>query len=155
MSRTVIALRLVVPALWLGLIIGLAFLEAPLKFQAPGITTALGLGIGRLVFFALEIASWVLLLVMSVLALRRPRISRTDWMLLAVTWVVMAVQTFVVRPPLNARSDIVIAGGDAGDSVLHYAYIVTDVALVVLLVWIIVRGARNLVLPDARAERGA
>ena len=31
---------------WLGLVAGISLIEAPLKFRAPGITLALGLGIG-------------------------------------------------------------------------------------------------------------
>jgi hypothetical protein len=45
-------LALAVPFLWLGMVLAISFLEAPLKFRAPGITLALGLGIGRLVFRA-------------------------------------------------------------------------------------------------------
>ncbi len=44
------ALRLLLPAFLLGAIVAISFLEAPLKFLAPGITIPLGLGIGRLVF---------------------------------------------------------------------------------------------------------
>src|SRR5664279_3321230 len=39
---------------WLGMVLAISFLEAPLKFRAPGITLPLGLGIGRLVFRALN-----------------------------------------------------------------------------------------------------
>ena len=39
---------------WLGMVLGISFLEAPLKFWAPGVTLQLGLGIGRLVFGALN-----------------------------------------------------------------------------------------------------
>ena len=34
------AARLVLPAVWLGLIIGISLIEAPLKFQAPGAFTS-------------------------------------------------------------------------------------------------------------------
>lgn len=34
------------------MVLAISFLEAPLKFRAPGITVPLGLGIGRLVFQA-------------------------------------------------------------------------------------------------------
>lgn len=44
------------------MVAAISLLEAPLKFRAPGITTALGLGIGRLVFQALNIAEFGLLL---------------------------------------------------------------------------------------------
>ena len=30
---------------WLGMVLAISFLEAPLKFRAPGVTIALGLGI--------------------------------------------------------------------------------------------------------------
>jgi hypothetical protein len=77
MVRLRMAARLVLPALWLGLIVGISLIEAPLKFQAPGITIALGLGIGRLVFTAMNIVELVLaaLLVLSLVgAARRPSV---------------------------------------------------------------------------------
>lgn len=40
--------------IWLGMVLAISFLETPLKFRAPGITLPLGLGIGRLVFRALN-----------------------------------------------------------------------------------------------------
>ena len=45
---------------WLGMVLAISFLETPLKFRAPGITLPLGLGIGRLVFRALNTAEVVL-----------------------------------------------------------------------------------------------
>lgn len=143
MPRLVLTLRLVLPAVLIGLVIGLAFLEAPLKFQAPGITTALGLGIGRLVFFALELATAIIVLLVGVLLFARPRPGRASIVIWAVTAVILAVQSLVVRPPLNARSDVIIAGGDPGSSGLHYVYIATDVALLVALIVMLVVTARR------------
>ncbi len=40
--------------LWLGMVVAISFIEAPLKFRAPGVTLQIGLGIGRLVFRALN-----------------------------------------------------------------------------------------------------
>lgn len=134
----VVVLRLVIPSLWIGLLVGLSFLETPLKFLAPGITVPLGLGIGRLVFTALAIAGWILLVALTVTAVLSPRVSRSGWAMAGALWVVLAVQTLLIRPPLNARSDIVIAGGDPGTSWLHYAYVAADLAIVALLVvWIV------------------
>lgn len=156
-SPTVV-LRLVIPSVWIGLLVGLSFLETPLKFLAPGITVPLGLGIGRLVFTALAVAGWVLLIALTIVAILPPRISRAGWAMIGGLWVVMAVQTLIIRPPLNARSDIIIAGGDPGESWLHYAYVAADLALLVLLiVWIVAvaRGGRAVVSPDASAEASA
>ena len=39
---------------WLGMVLAISCLEAPLKFRAPDVTLQIGLGIGRLVFRALN-----------------------------------------------------------------------------------------------------
>lgn len=144
MPRLWFSLRLVLPAVWIGIIIGLSFVETPLKFLAPGITTPLGLGIGRLVFIALAIIGWVILVVLTIIALPRPRESRGGLLLIAAMWVVMAVESLWLRPALAARSDAIIAGGDPGPSSLHYVYIAAELVLLALLLWYVVRGARRL-----------
>lgn len=144
MPRLWISLRLVLPAVWAGLIIGLSFLETPLKFLAPGITTPLGLGIGRLVFIALSIAGWAVLVLLTAVGLPRPRQPRAGWFLIGAMWAIMAVESFVIRPLLAARSDIIIAGGDPGQSWLHYGYIAAELLLLASLVAYIVVAARRL-----------
>lgn len=151
MNRFSLAARIIVPAVWLGMILALSFLETPLKFQAPGITTELGLGIGRLVFQALNIASLVLL-ALTTLASIRPRSSRIQWGLIAAMWAVLIVEVFVIRPPLNARTDAILAGLDPGESSLHYLYIAADVVLAVLILWFVIVSARTL-LPTAEPGR--
>jgi hypothetical protein len=47
---------------------------------------------------------------------------------------VLLVQVAVIRPPLNGRIDVILAGGDPGASPLHVLYIVADVLLLALLV---------------------
>lgn len=141
MSRLLPLWRIIIPSVWIGMIIALSFIEPILKFQAPGITTPLGLGIGRLTFVAMAIAGWTLLIATTIVSLRH--ITRADIVNLGLLWVVLATQTFIVRPPLTARSDIIIAGGDPGDSVLHYVYIGTEVALLVLLVVWVTRVTRR------------
>ena len=59
-----------VPFIWFGLVLGLAFIGAPLKFQAPGITLPLGLGIGRVISFVLNKIVLALVLIFSVIRLR-------------------------------------------------------------------------------------
>lgn len=126
------------------MIIGLSFMETPLKFLAPGITTPLGLGIGRLVFIALSIAGWVVLIVLTAMAQARPRESKRGWLLIAAMWCVMIVESFVIRPALAARSDVIISGGDPGDSWLHYGYIAAELVLLAVLVAYLVHAARGI-----------
>jgi len=144
MPRLWILLRIVLPAVWMGLILGLSFIETPLKFLAPGITTPLGLGIGRLVFIALSVAGWTILVILTLIAQARPRETRGGWMLIGGMWIIMAVESFVIRPALATRSDVIIAGGDPGESWLHYGYIVAELLLLVALAWYIVRVARRI-----------
>src|SRR6478735_1965752 len=58
--------QLLVPMLWLGMVVAISFLEAPIKFRAPGVTLPVGLGIGRLVFKALNGVEIALLLLLGV-----------------------------------------------------------------------------------------
>lgn len=39
---------------WIGFVCAISFLEAWLQFQTPGVTLPIGLGIGKLVFGALN-----------------------------------------------------------------------------------------------------
>lgn len=124
-----------IPILWIGLIIAISFIEAPLKFTAPGITIPLGLGIGRLVFAALNAAEGILLLALVVVSFwpRISRISRGRFAWFIVILVILVTKIAVVRPPLNARTDVVLAGGEPGESPWHYIYIALDVAILVAL----------------------
>lgn len=128
------------------MIAAISFLEAPLKFQAPGITIPLGLGIGRLVFMALNIAEATLLLAYSVIALfpAQARLARARLATWAAIVVVFLFKLAVVRPPLNARTDLVLAGADPGQSPWHYVYIVCDVITMVLLLVLSVQAAKAL-----------
>ena len=146
MTRTTAALRLLLPAFLLGAIIAISFLEAPLKFLAPGVTIPIGLGIGRLVFTALNVLACVVLIVLTIVSLR-PRVARAALGVLGAIWAVFLVEVAVIRPVLNRRSDLVIAGSEApGTGWAHYAYIAADVAIVGLLVALIVVTVRR-VLP--------
>src|SRR5699024_12129318 len=61
---------------WLGAVLAISFLEAPLKFRAPDVTIRIGLGIGRLVFRALNTVEVVLAGVLIVaLVLAAPGIA--------------------------------------------------------------------------------
>lgn len=117
---------------WLGMVFAISFLEAPLKFRAPDVTLRVGLGIGRLVFRALNIAEAVLAVIIVVsLAVHQPRASALA--LLAVAIAALAVQLVFIRRSLARRSDAVLAGQDAPRSHAHHAYIVLETVKVIAL----------------------
>lgn len=112
--------------LWAGLVAGISFLEAPLKFTAPHITVALGLGIGRIVFAALNKVEWVLaaLALGCAFYLRVPLTLRTALGLLGT---VLLLQTFWLLPALDARATALLAGHPPLPSNLHKTYIGLEV----------------------------
>ncbi|GAA4875697.1 hypothetical protein GCM10023203_27370 [Actinomycetospora straminea] len=118
---------------WLGMVLAISFLEAPLKFRAPGVTTVIGLGIGRLVFRALNVAELVLAVVV-VVGVVLAGLPLGPAVAVGVLVVVLAVQLGVVRPGLNRRSDRVLAGEEVPRSRAHLVYIGLEVAKVVALV---------------------
>src|SRR5689334_106789 len=114
------------------MVLAISFLEAPLKFRAPGVTVALGLGIGRLVFRALNRVELVLLLLAVVGVAVAPRPTLVG--IVAGLGVLLGVQLGVVRPALNRRSDRVLAGEQLPRSRGHLVYIASEVVKVALLV---------------------
>ena len=139
--------RLVLPVLWFGLVAAISFIEAPLKFQAPGITIPLGLGIGRLVFTALNVVEGAILVALTLLTFwpAASRIVRKRLWVWAALAAVFIVKVTVVRPPLNARTDLVLQGADPGQSMWHYVYIACDGATMALLVTAAVLAARAVI----------
>ncbi|WP_107659374.1 hypothetical protein [Nocardia suismassiliense] len=128
------------PMLWLGMVLAISFLEAPLKFRAPGVTLALGLGIGRLVFRALNVVEAVLAVAL-VLATLVVAPGPSVWAWLAVAVVLLAAQVLVVRPPLSRRADRVLAGEELPRSHAHFWYIGLEVAKVVALLGLAIAAA--------------
>jgi len=119
---------------WLGMVLGISFLEAPLKFRAPGVTLALGLGIGRLVFRALNVCEAVLAAVVLP-GLLAGGYSAATWGAYVAAVATLAAQVVLVRPVLTRRSDAVLSGSDAGvsRSRAHYAYVGLEVLKVAAL----------------------
>lgn len=110
---------------WLGMVLAISFLEAPLKFRAPGVTLPVGLGIGRLVFRALNTVEAALATVVVITMIVGTPPER--FLAPATTVVVvLAIQLVAVRPKLTRRSDLVLSGGEAPRSRSHYAYIALE-----------------------------
>ncbi|MEV5171350.1 hypothetical protein AB0L10_09710 [Streptomyces flaveolus] len=111
---------------WLGMVLAISFLEAPLKFRAPGVTIPVGLGIGRLVFRALNAVEAVLAVVV-VLAVALGDAPAAVMTLTAAVATLLLAQLAVVRPLLNRRSDRVLAGEELPRSRSHLWYVALEV----------------------------
>ena len=127
------AIVVAVTFVWLGMVLAISFLEAPLKFRAPNVTLPIGLGIGRLVFRALntvEVGFALVILAIVAAGPTAPRITAT----FSVAFAALAIQLIAVRPRLTRRSDQVLAGLDAPRSRGHYAYVCLEVVKAAALI---------------------
>jgi hypothetical protein len=117
---------------WLGMVLAISFIEAPLKFRAPGVTLQIGLGIGRLVFRALNAIELLLAAVLVVtFVVEPPTVCAT--VAAAAAMITLLAQVLLVRPRLTKRSDAVLAGGEGPRSRAHYVYVGFEVVKVVAL----------------------
>lgn len=121
---------------WLGMVLAISFLEAPLKFRAPGVTLPIGLGIGRLVFKALNVCEVVLAAAaLAGVVLGRSHLGAA--LAVAIAVAALGAQVVMVRPALSRRSDAVLADPAAahgGRSRAHLVYVGLEAVKVVALV---------------------
>jgi hypothetical protein len=114
------------------MVLAISFLETPLKFRAPGVDIPIGLGIGRIVFRALNRAEVALALVtLAAIVVGGPTGSVAA--LTAAILVILAGQLIAIRPRLNRRTDRVLAGHSPPRSTMHLYYVGLEAAKVLTL----------------------
>ncbi|MCD0486356.1 hypothetical protein LO771_29230 [Streptacidiphilus sp. ASG 303] len=116
-------------SVWLGALVAISFLEAPLKFRAPGMTVPVALSVGRLVFAALNRMELLLLAAAVAAGLGCGRAA-----VLALPAVLLLAQVLLLRPRMDRRAVRVIAGEPVPRSRLHVAYVAAEGAKAVVLV---------------------
>lgn len=123
---------------WLGMVLAISFIEAPLKFRAPGVSLQVGLGIGRLVFRALNTVEVVLAVVLvALIVIDAP--SPVAVVAIGAAVIALAAQLSAVRPALNRRSDTVLSTPPAENptggrrSHAHYGYVALETVKVIAL----------------------
>lgn len=129
-----IELAVALTFVWLGMMLAISFLEAPLKFRASGVTLQIGLGIGRIVFRALNAVEVVLaaVIVLAVIVGGAPRLGVVG---LAGAVIALLAQLLFVRPRLAERSNAVLTGEQSvRRSHVHHVYVALEVVKVVALI---------------------
>lgn len=120
---------------WLGMVLAISFLEAPLKFRAPGITIPLGVGIGRLVFRALNITETVLwLAVLAGVLVSAADASPAQLALVVAVGVALGLGALVLRPLMDRKVRTEGSAERAPRTGLHVGYIALEVVKVGLLI---------------------
>jgi hypothetical protein len=117
---------------WLGMVLAISFLEAPLKFRAPDVTLPIGLGIGRLVFRALNVCEAVLAAAMLVSVVISPPTTAAG-IAAGVAVIVLLTQVLAVRPALTRRSEATLAGAEVPRSRAHWIYVGLEIVKVIAL----------------------
>lgn len=120
--------------LWIGFVCAISFMEAWLKFRAPGVTVPLGLGIGRLVFNALNKVEWVFAIIIFVnLIWSGNDLWKWQNFLFVVPLILLLIQTFWLLPALDARAELQIQGDFVSSSNLHYFFVGFEVIKITCL----------------------
>jgi hypothetical protein len=124
----------VITLLWLGFVGAISFMEAPLKFKAPGVQLKDALSIGLLVFHALNRMEWISAALSWLIVLRLAVVrTRGTMLLLGGVTAILLFQTFMLLPVLDARALAILHRQTSAATWHHTAYIAADVAKAILL----------------------
>jgi len=120
--------------IWIGFVGAISFMEAWLKFRAPGITLPLGLGIGRLVFGALNKVELILSITI-VASMLFSGIKDFEWkhLFFIIPFLIVVVQNLWLLPELDIRAEMHIQGQEVPHSNLHFYYVGLEVLKITCL----------------------
>jgi hypothetical protein len=110
---------------WSGMVLGISFLEAPVKFTAPSVTLPVGLDVGRHVFGAFNKVElgWTFL---SIVLVVWTRSERAVWLPLAGAALIVALQTFWLLPLLHIRVEMILNEQSLPPATYHIAYVALE-----------------------------
>lgn len=120
--------------LWIGFVAAISFMEAWLKFRAPGVNLQIGLGIGRLVFGALNKVEWVFALAILIsFFITKGTVYSVVNFLYYIPVVLLILQTIWLLPALDQRAEMHIKGLSVQKSSLHLYYVTMEIIKVICL----------------------
>lgn len=108
---------------WFGFICSISFLEAPVKFSAPGVTLPVGLSIGRKVFRALNKTELGFLIVLAAAFFFKPNTRQAEYIFPLMLLLILLLQSIWLLPALGKRVDLILSGIKPPPSKLHWYYI--------------------------------
>lgn len=127
-------ISLICTFLWIGFVCAISFMEAWLKFRAPGITLPLGLGIGRLVFNVLNKVEWVFAIaIIGNIIFSKSQFLSFQNLLYLIPLLLLIVQSVWVLPMLGARAELHIQNQIVPPSNLHFYYVGMEAVKVICL----------------------
>ena len=136
-----------VALLWAGMVLGVAFVAVPAQFAAEGLSRPLGIDVTRQVFTRfdrVEIGLAALTLLLALLL----RAGRLLWSLLALLWLIVALQSLWLLPVLDMRADQLLRGEEPAPGPWHGLFAGAEIVKLSALLLIAWRAAGR------RASRG-
>ncbi len=126
MNALAYRLSIIISLVWLGMILGISFLEAPVKFTAPSVTLPVGLDIGRHVFAVFNRVEIVwALATLALVLIARPGLKYG--LPLMAAWAVLAVQSAWLLPVLDQRVALILKGEVPPASFHHSLYVILEI----------------------------
>lgn len=127
-------IALAISFFWMGLVSAISFMEAWLKFRAPGVTRAIGLSIGKRVFTALNKLEWICLLILAVGIILLPdKLALINAICFALSALILLVQTIFWLPTLKKQADVLIEGKAYTGKSVHVPYVIAEIIKVLAL----------------------
>ena len=142
MTKIFFEFTVIISLIWAGMILGISFLEAWIKFHAPTLTKAVGLDVGRTVFRGFHNVQLVLALLLVITVILANPLHHI-WLLTLVALIILAVQMIVLFPRLNKRTTAIIAGQLLPVSYTHTCYGILEIIKLIDLFfigWLILNG---------------
>jgi hypothetical protein len=108
---------------WFGFIGSISFLEAPVKFRAPGVTLPIGLAIGKKVFGALNKVEIGFMIILGITALLNTAVGQLEYLYPSIILLILLCQSIWLLPALDKRVLLIQSGINPPPSRLHWYYI--------------------------------
>ncbi|MDH7446706.1 hypothetical protein [Aquimarina sp. 2201CG14-23] len=122
--------------IWIGFLLAISFMEAPLKFQAPSVTTAIGVEIGKIVFKALNALEIIFSMYFVLQIGYVYKLDKKLFVLIFFLFIIVMIQSIYLLPTLDRYADIVINGGSSPSKIAHIVYVIFEVVKLFLLFFV-------------------
>ncbi|MDR3024943.1 hypothetical protein [Chryseobacterium sp.] len=117
-----------------GVFITVSFLETPIKFQVPGMTLPVALGLGMVMFgISTKIQCVFLILIIAGMLISRKKYTKTDFILIVFLLAILLLEKFWMLPILDDRAQLLSAGKPVLSSEMHNYFIYAESAKAIIL----------------------
>ena len=134
MATVKLPVALIITFVWIGFVCAISFMESCLKFRAPNVTLSIGLGIGRIIFKALNRVEILLSVIIFInLLLSGEQLLTLRNLAFFIPLLIVLMQASWLLPALDTRAELRMQNAVLPPSNLHFYYIGTEVLKIACL----------------------